>query len=311
MRAAPRTRRRPPCRENSERLGTGSLERGRGSQRRLYSLLLPRLSPTFSLAPFPPLFCSQLHHFLFPRSCAVLRDPESKANRSSTGEAAGEHPAALDLCLGELKQEAGRGPVCSRDSQLSLKSRRVWGSRNILPLPDSCPLGLGLFRSKRPGLPRRPAWRSTSSSEARPTLGSFGRPQRIPGKGRREPRPRWGRLCCAWDRLGARRRGMSAERGVGGWGVGWWRRALGWGKRSGTGGAAGLAPGGAGLGWRLVGAGCWGRSVRARAVLSPAGSSTRPLDRAACARWPSPDAPRTAQQSRRPQRPVPPPACRA
>lgn len=141
MRAAPRTGRRPPCRENSERLGTGSLERGRGSQRRLYSLLLPPLSPTFSLAPLPPLFCSQLHHFRFPRSCALLRDPESKANRSSTGKAAGEHPAALDLCLGELKQEAGRGPVCSRDSQLSLKSPRVWGSRNILPLPDFCPFG--------------------------------------------------------------------------------------------------------------------------------------------------------------------------
>lgn len=178
MRAAPRTRRRPPCRENSERLGTGSLERGRGSQRRLYSLLLPRLSPTFSLAPFPPLFCSQLHHFLFPRSCALLRDPESKANRSSTGE------AALDLCLGELKQEAGRGPVCSRDSQLSLKSRRVWGSRNILPLPDSCPLGLGLFRSKRPGgrpgvlpLPPRPA----------PLWEALGGPRESRGKGDGSP----------------------------------------------------------------------------------------------------------------------------
>lgn len=64
--------------------------------------------PSFSLPRLSPLFYSQLLHFLLPRSCALRRDPESKASRPYPGEAAGEQPAAPGVCLGDLGEEALR-----------------------------------------------------------------------------------------------------------------------------------------------------------------------------------------------------------
>lgn len=91
------------------------------------------------------------------------------------------------------------------------------------------------------------------------------------------------------------------------WGL--WLEARHLGVRAGRGVQAqsGQAPPGVSEGSRVA-----GHRVRAgMALLFPAGSSTRPSGPAGCARWPSPAAPRTAQQSHRPRRPVRPPVCPA
>lgn len=85
-------------------------------------LSLSLLSPphTHFSAPRFPIFSS-----LDPALCSGIQ----------RAKPAGEQPAALDLCLGELRQEALRRPVCSRGSwpeeSLGLGKKKYWASARV------------------------------------------------------------------------------------------------------------------------------------------------------------------------------------
>lgn len=106
-------------------------------------LSLSLLSPphTHFSAPRFPIFSS-----LDPALCSGIQ----------RAKPAGEQPAALDLCLGELRQEALRRPVCSRGSwpeeSLGLGKKKYWASARLRLLRGSESIAAGAGPPQAAGL---------------------------------------------------------------------------------------------------------------------------------------------------------------